>query len=156
MMMGGNSPAGAGGHWSIQRALDIVRNCEGYVDPSVYDFLDRAVRDVWARLQAAPDTYILNRDEFALFNYYRDRFPNSDITQRAIRRFWENYHDAYGVDVPHETIKSKEQVKDKIIRIAHRDSRKKHHSAQACVAEKKSWFIKMQFNGPSHRGPRIA
>jgi len=96
--MGGNS--GADGYLTIQRALDIARNSEGGVDPVISSYLDRAVREVWARLHAQPNTYILSKDEFALFNYFRARYQSSDITQRAVQRFWDHYQgDPQDVDM---------------------------------------------------------
>jgi hypothetical protein len=86
--MGGNE---VDGYFTIQRALDIARNSEGFVDPTVTTYLERSLRDVWARLAAAPDTYILTKDEFALFNYFRQRFTTSYIAQQAVQRFWNNY-----------------------------------------------------------------
>lgn len=90
--MGGNE---VNGTFTIQRALDIARNSEGYVDPTIHQYLERALQDVWTRLHQAPDTYLFSRDEFALFNYYRARFASSDVAQRAVRRFWDNYHADY-------------------------------------------------------------
>ena len=92
MAMGNNE---VNGHFTIQRALDIARNSEGYIDPTIFQYLERALADVWNRLQQAPDTYLFSRDEFALFNYYRARFQSSEIAQRAVRRFWDNYQGYY-------------------------------------------------------------
>lgn len=86
--MGGNE---VDGHFTIQRALEIARNSEGVVDPTVSSCLERSLREVWARLEANPDNYVLAKDEFALFNYFRHRFTNSNIAQRAVQRFWDNY-----------------------------------------------------------------
>lgn len=86
--MGGNE---VDGHFTIQRALDIARNSEGVVDPTVSSCLERSLRDVWARVEANPENYILTKDEFALFNYFRHRFTNSSTAQRAVQRFWDNY-----------------------------------------------------------------
>jgi len=76
---------------TIQRALEIARNSEGSVDPNIADYLERAVSDLWANLEAAPDSYLMNKDEFALFTYFRYRFSNSEIAESAVRRFWDNY-----------------------------------------------------------------
>lgn len=86
--MGGNE---IDGHFTIQRALEIARNSEGVVDPTISSCLEYSLREVWARLEANPDSYVLTKDEFALFNYFRHRFTNSDTAQRAIQRFWDNY-----------------------------------------------------------------
>jgi hypothetical protein len=76
---------------TIQKALDIIRNSEGVVDPIIRNFLDRQLRAIWARIEAEPESYILNKDEFALFNYYRYRSSSSTLAQSAIKRFWDNY-----------------------------------------------------------------
>jgi len=86
--MGGNE---VDGYFTIQRALDIARNSEGVVDPTVSSYLERALRDVWASIEAAPEDYVLTKDEFALFNYFRHRFTTSNIAQSAVQRFWDNY-----------------------------------------------------------------
>jgi hypothetical protein len=87
-IMGGNE---ADGYFTIQRALDIARNSEGVVDPTISSYLERALRDVWTRLEAAPESYILTKDEFALFNFFRHRFTTSNVAQGAVQRFWDNY-----------------------------------------------------------------
>ena len=90
--MGGNAEYIAGyGYLSLQTALDIARNSEGGVDSSINAYLERKLGELWARLQAQPHTYVFTKDEFALFNYYRQRFGNTDIATSAIRRFWDNY-----------------------------------------------------------------
>jgi len=98
-MSGRNDSIGADGTLNIQSALDVARNSESGVDPYTASYLEQALGNVWARLQAAPDTYILTKDEFALFNYYRGRFATSETAQRAVRRFWDNYyqHPARGI-----------------------------------------------------------
>ncbi|KAF2184365.1 hypothetical protein K469DRAFT_579529 [Zopfia rhizophila CBS 207.26] len=90
--MGGNADYIDGyGYTSLQRALEIARNSEGGVDQAITAFLERKLGELWARLQAQPNTYVLTKDEFALFNYYRQRFGNSEIATSAIKRFWDNY-----------------------------------------------------------------
>jgi hypothetical protein len=76
---------------TIQKALDIVRNSEGSVDEAVSDYLESQLREIWDRIEAEPESYILSKDEFALFNYYRDRAPSSSLAQSAVQRFWNNY-----------------------------------------------------------------
>lgn len=81
----------ADGDMTIQRALETARNSEGGVDPSIANFLSRAIRELWAKLEAAPDSYLMSRDEFALFTYYRQRYSNTRVAESAVRRFWDNY-----------------------------------------------------------------
>ncbi|KAJ5112975.1 hypothetical protein N7456_001509 [Penicillium angulare] len=85
---------------AIRQALERARNCEnGTVDTQTSSVLEAAITDLWNRLQAEPDTYVLNRDEFALFNYFMERYRGSNITQRAVARFWNNYQGATDADV---------------------------------------------------------
>lgn len=81
----------ADGALTIQKALEIARNSESTVDPAVREFLERTLQDLWTKIQDQPDSYLMNKDEFALFNYYRDRFTTSTVAQSAIQRFWANY-----------------------------------------------------------------
>lgn len=74
------------------KALEIAKNCEdGSVPPSVTAVLERAVSDLWRRIQTQPTTYVMNKEEFVVFNYYRSRFANVAIAQQAVARFWNNF-----------------------------------------------------------------
>ncbi|EER28191.1 hypothetical protein D8B26_006867 [Coccidioides posadasii str. Silveira] len=80
---------------AVRRALESARNSEdGQIDPRVSAILETAIGELWRKLQSQPDTYVLSRDEFALFNYFRDRFRDSPIAQRAVERFWNNFRGA--------------------------------------------------------------
>ena len=76
---------------SVQRALEIVRNSEGAVDQTSVRFLERSIDELWGRIQTEPNTYLMTKDDFALFNYFRTRFTTSNTAQNAIQRFWDNY-----------------------------------------------------------------
>ncbi|KAJ5086304.1 hypothetical protein NUU61_007611 [Penicillium alfredii] len=79
------SPAG------VRQALERARNCEdGSVDSHTTAVLETAITELWTRIQAQPDSYVLSRDEFALFNYFLGRFRGSPIAQRAVARYWNN------------------------------------------------------------------
>jgi len=86
-----DSGGGADAGMSIQRALEIARESDGVVDPSVTSFLYNSVRALWARLEAAPDSYLMSRDEFALFTYYSQSYTNRSVAESAVRRFWDSY-----------------------------------------------------------------
>lgn len=89
--MGTNGATGIRGQLSIQTALDIARNSEGEVEATISAYLEACLQILWAKLSQEPDTYVLTKDEFALFNYFRARFANSELAQRAIWRFWQHY-----------------------------------------------------------------
>ncbi|KAL2011829.1 hypothetical protein VTN00DRAFT_4547 [Thermoascus crustaceus] len=76
---------------AVRRALEEARNSEdGHISPQTSAILENAIGELWNKIQRQPE-YILSRDEFALFNYFRDRFRGSPIAQRAVERFWNNY-----------------------------------------------------------------
>ena len=86
MEMGGSSQL------TVARALEIVRNNEeGQVHPSVTAVLEKAVAEIWRKIQAQPTSYAMSRDEFAVFNFYRNRFKDSQVAQQAVARFWNHF-----------------------------------------------------------------
>jgi hypothetical protein len=78
------------GTLTYQRAIDIARNTEGELDPTVSNYLEGAIGDIWNRINESQDTYILSRDEFAVFNYYIRRFEGSPVAEQAIDRYWRS------------------------------------------------------------------
>ncbi|KAG8631353.1 hypothetical protein KVT40_000493 [Elsinoe batatas] len=77
---------------TIQLALEIARNSDADVDPTVWRFLEDQVTDLWSRIRTHPGSYVMTKDEFALFNYFIYRFKSSDLTEKAIARFWQHHH----------------------------------------------------------------
>ena len=74
------------------KALEIARNSEdGLVPPSVTAVLERAIGEIWQRIQAEPTTYEMTKEEFVIFNYYRSRFANIPTAQQAVARFWNTF-----------------------------------------------------------------
>lgn len=77
------------GQLTYQRAIDIARNTEGDLDPSVTAYLEDAVTGISNNLDSYPDSYVLSKDEFAVFNYFRHRFAG-DVAERAVDRYWRS------------------------------------------------------------------
>ena len=74
------------------KALEIARNSEdGSIPPSVTEVLERAISDIWQKIQAQPTEFVMTKEEFVVFNYYRSRFANSPTAQQAVARFWNNF-----------------------------------------------------------------
>ncbi|KAK5661408.1 hypothetical protein OQA88_11307 [Cercophora sp. LCS_1] len=77
---------------SVMQALDIARDTfEGSIEPTVCRILDEAIERIWGYVLAQPDTYILTKDQFAVFNYFQARFRGNKIAQAATARFWNNF-----------------------------------------------------------------
>lgn len=79
---------------NYQRAIDVARNTEGDLDPTVSAYLEDALNDIWRRISAQPDSYIMTKDEFAIFNFYRRRFEDNDIAEHAVARYWSHTYEA--------------------------------------------------------------
>lgn len=75
---------------TYQRAIDVARNTEGDLDPNVSAYLESALSDIWARITLQPDTYVMTKDEFAVFNFYRSRFDDNEVAEQAVARYWQN------------------------------------------------------------------
>ncbi|TDZ25950.1 hypothetical protein C8034_v003267 [Colletotrichum sidae] len=76
---------------SVAQALDAARDTpEGASDPYVSSILESAISQIWAKVAAQPDSYVLNRDEFAVFNYFQHRFTGNKIAMAARKRYWDN------------------------------------------------------------------
>ena len=78
------------GTLTYQRAIDIARSTEGELDHNVKAYLEVALQDIWNRINLEPDTYVMSRDEFAVFNFYAKRFNGLEIARRAIDRHWRH------------------------------------------------------------------
>ena len=67
--MGGNADYIQGyGHLTLSQAVYIAQNSERGVDQSLAQHLETKLSEVWAKVQAQPNTYVFAADEFALFN----------------------------------------------------------------------------------------
>ena len=86
----GRSTVDGVGTLTYQRAIDIARNTEGDLDPSVNAYLEGAIADIWKRVNENRDNCILTKDEFAVFNYYIRRFDGQPVAEQAIARYWRN------------------------------------------------------------------
>ncbi|SMR60741.1 unnamed protein product [Zymoseptoria tritici ST99CH_1A5] len=76
-----------------QSAIDIARNSEGELDPTVSAYLELALTDIWSRISLNPTSYIMTKDEFAVFNFYRARFEGDQVAEQAVARYWSHTHD---------------------------------------------------------------
>ncbi|EKG21569.1 peptide-N4-(N-acetyl-beta-glucosaminyl)asparagine amidase A [Macrophomina phaseolina MS6] len=92
--MGNGEIVNGHGPLTLQKALDIARDNESGVDPSVYAFLQRELQSVWSKLLAQPDDYVFTRDEFGLFNYFRQQYDGNEVATKAVQRFWNHYRNA--------------------------------------------------------------
>jgi hypothetical protein len=77
--------------FTVAQALEEARDsAEGARDPNVVGILEDEISRIWSRIQEQPDSYILSRDEFAVFNYFQARFVGNQIAIDAKARYWAN------------------------------------------------------------------
>lgn len=75
----------------VCQALEIARESpDGAADPTISNILETALSHLWAKVQAAPEAYVMTRDEFSLFNFYQHRFVGDRVAVLARRRYWDN------------------------------------------------------------------
>lgn len=93
----GRPATGASPSTTTAQALELARQSdEGAHDPVVVAVLERAISEIWAKVQAQPQTYVLSRDEFAVFNYFQHRFTGSEIAVAARKRHWDQVRSVNG------------------------------------------------------------
>ena len=86
--MGGSST----NQLTLTKALEIAKdNQNGQIPSAVTTLLERSIGDTWRKIQAQPNTYVMTKDQFAVFSYYRGRYDNNPIAQHAVARFWNHY-----------------------------------------------------------------
>ncbi|PKS05826.1 hypothetical protein jhhlp_007655 [Lomentospora prolificans] len=75
----------------VSQALEIARESpDGASDPTISNILETALNQIWAKVQAAPDSYVMSRDEFSLFNFFQHRFVGDKLAMSARRRYWDH------------------------------------------------------------------
>ncbi|KAK8085270.1 hypothetical protein PG997_006541 [Apiospora hydei] len=75
----------------VAQALEIARESpDGAKDPVVSSILENALVQIWNKVQAQPDSYVMSRDEFAVFNFFQYRFTGNKVAIAARKRYWDN------------------------------------------------------------------
>ncbi|KAH8170525.1 hypothetical protein LIA77_09306 [Sarocladium implicatum] len=76
---------------AVSQALEIARESpDGAQDPTVSQILERALTTIWGKVQAQPDSYVMTRDEFAVFNFFQHRFKGDKTAVSARKRYWDH------------------------------------------------------------------
>ncbi len=76
---------------AVAQVLEIARESDdGALDPTVNTILDAALAKTWAKVQSQPDSYVMTRDEFAVFNYFQHRFQGNKMAVAARKLYWDN------------------------------------------------------------------
>lgn len=84
---------------SVRRAIIIAQDATNdNLDQHTKEVLTLALRAIWRRIQAQPDSYILTTLEARVFNYYQSLFRGNDLARCAWARYWENTHGMDGIN----------------------------------------------------------
>lgn len=74
---------------TVAEALELARDTpEGAADTKVREMLDAEMARIWASIEAEPKTYVMTRDEFAVFNYYGSKYVGNELAAEARGRYW--------------------------------------------------------------------
>ncbi|KAF5624728.1 uncharacterized protein FTJAE_10177 [Fusarium tjaetaba] len=74
----------------IAQSLEIARETpDGASYPLIRDILESALEEIWTRVQDQPDSYIMTKDEFAVFSFFMDRFVGDKMAIAARKRYWK-------------------------------------------------------------------
>lgn len=93
----GRPATGASPNTTTAQALELAReSAEGASNPHVVTILERAITEIWSKIQAQPQTYVLSKDEFAVFNYFQYRFVGSEVAIAARKRHWDQVGSSNG------------------------------------------------------------
>ncbi|KAK7750558.1 hypothetical protein SLS62_007534 [Diatrype stigma] len=75
----------------VAQALEIARDSpEGCQDPAINFILETALAQTWFKIQTQPNTYVMSRAEFAVFNFFQHRFVGNKLAIASRKRYWDN------------------------------------------------------------------
>lgn len=76
---------------AVAQALEIARESpDGASDPTVSKILENALSQIWGKVQSQPSSFVMTRDEFAVFNFFQHRFIGDKDAIAARKRYWDN------------------------------------------------------------------
>ncbi|KAI0891360.1 hypothetical protein F4806DRAFT_501085 [Annulohypoxylon nitens] len=79
--------------FKVADILDAAREGSDLSEPGLKEVLEQALCDVWTKIIANPETYVMTRDEFAVFNYFQHLQLDNDakeIGRMARKNYWDN------------------------------------------------------------------
>ncbi|KAH8165966.1 hypothetical protein CIB48_g2291 [Xylaria polymorpha] len=75
----------------VMLALEVARDSpDAASQGTIRDTLEAALAGIWGRIMADEFGYVMSRDEFAIFNFFQDRFRKNPVATRARKRYWDN------------------------------------------------------------------
>jgi hypothetical protein len=75
----------------VAQALETARDTEeGPIDAEVCRILDDAIANIWGKIQAQPDSYVMTTTEMSLFTYFQHSFDGNQVAVEARKRYWDD------------------------------------------------------------------
>lgn len=75
----------------VMQALEIARETpDGRIDANIARILEKAMTEIWAKVERQPKSYTMSPDEFSVFNYFQHRYVGNQVATAARSRYWEN------------------------------------------------------------------
>ena len=76
---------------AVAEALEIARDSVHLdLNSDLMYLLATALDQVWAKIQAQPESYIMSRNEFAVFNFFQHNFKGNEMAIDARKRYWDH------------------------------------------------------------------
>lgn len=77
---------------TVAKALETAKeNQNGQIPTAVTAILERNITDIWRKIRAQPTSFVMTKEQFTVFNYYRGRYENDPVAKQAVARFWDHY-----------------------------------------------------------------
>lgn len=92
-MSGISDTTAADGELTLAEAIHKLRNGFNKADQRIEEVLggrlaENALAEIWSKLNAQPEKYVLRKDELDLLYYHQERFKDNDTYWSAVTRFW--------------------------------------------------------------------
>lgn len=95
--------------------------------PLVSATLEEKMGEIWQRIQKQPTSYVMAREEFAVFTYFGARYNNA-VARQAVSRFWCDFNARQGAINESSKLSASSQPKISFRRAPRDGSRKRRLS----------------------------
>ncbi|KAF5678142.1 hypothetical protein FHETE_1372 [Fusarium heterosporum] len=79
--------------YSVTNALKTAReSADNCMDPVTTAILEFVLTRVWHKVLLSLGSYVMTREEFAVFNFFQYRYIGNEIAVNARKLYWDNTH----------------------------------------------------------------
>jgi hypothetical protein len=81
------------GTLTIEQATQMFKdNPNGANITQAKAVLSQEMARIWREIQRKPNSYVMSKQEFSVFNCFRNEY-NNPTAQQAVQRYWDNVRD---------------------------------------------------------------